>query len=381
MPDLICSHLAKRYRDIVAVDDLSLEVADGEFLVLLGASGSGKTTVLRMLAGIETPDSGEITLGGTRVDQLLSRDRDVAMVFQSYALYAHMSVRNNLAFPLRCAHLPRVEIAARVAEVAEMLSISHLLGRRPGQLSGGQQQRVALGRAIVRRPKLFLMDEPLSNLDAKLRARTRLELARLHRRLGATTVYVTHDQVEALTMGDRIAVLDEGTLRQLATPEELYEYPADLVVAEFVGAPPMNLITADASVHEGRLNLQAGDFCIDLAVTDLQPRVAAGLTSLPKRVVVGVRPEYIRLLSPEDETAAARGTVERVELLGSERVVWIELGASKDRLWAARVPTEARFAEGSTAAFTVVPIGLRLFTPAGQALGASAAGHSARESP
>jgi len=378
MPDLVCSHLTKRYRDVVAVDDLSLEVADGEFLVLLGASGSGKSTVLRMLAGIEPPDSGEIVLGGRRVDQLLARDRDVAMVFQSYALYAHMSVRNNLAFPLRCAHVPRAEIAARVAEVAEMLSINHLLGRRPSQLSGGQQQRVALGRAIVRQPKLFLMDEPLSNLDAKLRARTRLELTRLHRRLGATTVYVTHDQVEALTMGDRIAVLDEGTLRQLATPEELYEYPADLVVAEFVGSPPMNLLTADASVQEGRLRLRAEGFRVDVAVSDLQPRVADGLTALSATVMVGVRPEYVRVVTAEDEGATTRGTVERVELLGSERVVWIDLAGAKDRPWAARVPTDTRPVEGSAIVFTVSPMGLRLFTPStGEALRHSAAGHSA----
>jgi len=370
MPNLVCSHLVKHYRDVVAVEDLSLEVADGEFLVLLGASGSGKSTALRMVAGIEAPDSGEIVLGGRRVDELLPRDRDVAMVFQSYALYAHMSVRNNLAFPLRCANVPRSEIAVRVAEVAEMLSIGDLLHRRPGQLSGGQQQRVALGRAIVRRPALFLMDEPLSNLDAKLRARTRLELARLHRRLGATTMYVTHDQVEALTMGDRIAVLDGGVLHQLATPEELYEHPADLVVAEFVGSPPMNLLAAEASVSDGRLLMVAEGFRIDVPVGDLHPRVAAGLDRLPKAVLVGARPEYVRPLSTEDANFSVRGRIERVELLGSERVLWVDLAASPDRPWAARVPTATPPAEGSAVSLRVEPAGLRLFaSTTGQAIG------------
>lgn len=369
MPDLVCSHLTKHYGKVVAVHDLSLEVDDGEFVVLLGASGSGKSTVLKMVAGIEPPDSGEIVLGGRRVDELLARDRDVAMVFQSYALYAHMSVRKNLSFPLRCARVPRPEIAARVAEVADMLSIGHLLERRPGQLSGGQQQRVALGRAIVRRPQLFLMDEPLSNLDAKLRARTRLELARLHRRLGATTVYVTHDQVEALTMGDRIAVMDEGVLHQLATPEELYDHPQDLVVAEFVGSPPMNLLAATASASDGRLRLEAEGFAMDVAVDALHPRLAQRLHALPESVMVGARPEHIELTSA-DRMVAAQGTVERVELLGSERVVWVDLRASANRPWAARVPTETTVAEGSVASLSVAPLGLRLFSAlTGKAIG------------
>ena len=373
MPDLVCSHLVKHYRDVVAVDDLSLQVADGEFLVLLGASGSGKSTVLRMVAGIEAPDDGEIVLGGRRVDELLPRDRDVAMVFQSYALYAHMSVRNNIAFPLRCAKVPRSEIASRVAEVAEMLSITDLLDRRPGQLSGGQQQRVALGRAIVRRPALFLMDEPLSNLDAKLRARTRIELARLHRRLGATTMYVTHDQVEALTMGDRIAVLDGGLLHQLATPEELYEHPADLVVAEFVGSPPMNLLSAEATVSDGRLIVVADGFRIDVPVAELHPRLAGGLDRLPGAVLVGARPEYVAPLSAEDPSFAVRGRIERVELLGSERVVWVDLAASPDRPWAARVPTASPPAEGRAVSLRVNPAGLRLFaSTTGRAIGARA---------
>ena len=376
MPDLVCSHLTKRYRDVVAVDDVSLTVADGEFLVMLGASGSGKSTMLRLLSGVEPPDSGEIVLGGRRVDELLARQRDVAMVFQSYALYGHMTVRRNLSFPLRCARVPRHEIDARVAEVAEMLSITHLLDRRPAQLSGGQQQRVALGRAIVRRPALFLMDEPLSNLDAKLRARTRLELARLHRQLGVTTVYVTHDQVEALTMGDRIAVLDEGVLRQVASPDELYNYPADVVVAEFVGSPPMNLLPVQLHhLDGGRVRLVGSGFELDVTLDVLDPRVAVAAQEPTTRdVTVGVRPEHLRLCSPCDPAAVSRGGVQRVELLGSERVVWVELEASPERPWAVRVPSTLRQREGIAVGISISPVGVRIFP----ALGGPQGAHGAR---
>ena len=354
-------HLTKRYGSVTAVDDVSLEVFDGEFLVLLGASGSGKSTILKLIAGIETPDAGEVWIGDERVDTLLSRHRDVARVFQSYALYPHMSVAANLAFPLRSGGMGRQDATTRVAEVATLLGLDGLLDRRPGQLSGGQQQRVALGRAIVRRPKLFLMDEPLSNLDAKLRANTRLELTRLHDRLNATTMYVTHDQVEAMTMGHRIAVIDSGVVRQVDEPEIVYEHPADLVVADFVGSPPMNIVRVRRELHSAELVLAGQGVTLRFPRAALDPRLAAVVGDAPADVVFGVRPEYLRLgdeLGP-DQTFRAR--VERVELLGSERVVHLAVGTT---LLAARVPATIRPTPGEEVPVGIAANGVRLFDPA-----------------
>ncbi|MEO7118857.1 MAG: sn-glycerol-3-phosphate ABC transporter ATP-binding protein UgpC, partial [Candidatus Limnocylindrales bacterium] len=244
MASVTFDRIWKRYGDVVAVQDLNLEIADGEFLVLVGPSGCGKTTSLRMIAGLESVTEGEVRIGDRVVNDLQPRDRDVAMVFQSYALYPHMTVRDNLAFGLKLRHVAKAEIDRRVAEAARMTELTNLLARKPKELSGGQRQRVALGRAIVREPAVFLMDEPLSNLDAKLRVQTRAEIALLHQRLKTTVVYVTHDQVEAMTMGDRIAVMNKGVIQQLGTPQQLYENPRNVFVAGFVGSPPMNLLPA-----------------------------------------------------------------------------------------------------------------------------------------
>jgi len=353
--------LTKRYGDVVAVDGVSLDVADGELLVLLGPSGSGKSTILKLVAGIEVPDSGEILIGGQRIDTLVPRHRDVALVFQSYALYPHMSVAGNLAFPLRSVGVSRADTRTRVTEVAGLLGLEDLLDRRPGQLSGGQQQRVALGRAIVRRPKLFLMDEPLSNLDAKLRARTRLELTRLHDRIGATTVYVTHDQVEAMTMGHRIGVVDGGTLRQVDEPEIVYEHPADLVVADFLGSPPMNTLPVYLERSGTTLVVTAGDGVhLSFATSDLDPRVAAALDQAPADSILGIRPEYLYLGGEPATGRTLAATVERVELLGSERVVHLVLGTAR---LAARTPTSVRPKIGDLVTLEVAASGLRLFDP------------------
>src|SRR5438093_10284258 len=247
MANVTFDRVTKKFGDVAAVNDLNLDIADGEFLVLVGPSGCGKSTALRMIAGLEEITSGMLKIGDRVVNDLAPKDRDVAMVFQSYALYPHMSVRDNLAFGLKLRKVPRAEIERRVNETGKLLELSPLLDRKPKQLSGGQRQRVALGRAIVREPKVFLMDEPLSNLDAKLRVQTRAEILRLHRRLGATMIYVTHDQVEAMTMGDRIAVMRDGLLQQAGTPQDLYSSPANLFVAGFIGSPAMNLAAAKTS--------------------------------------------------------------------------------------------------------------------------------------
>jgi ABC-type sugar transport system ATPase subunit len=288
---------------VAAVDDLSLTVADGEFLILVGPSGCGKTTALRMVAGLEKVTSGRIAIDGRIINDVSPRDRDIAMVFQNYALYPHMTVFRNLAFGLRQRKVQAGEIDRRVREVSEMLGLDDLLGRRPAQLSGGQRQRVAMGRALVRQPRAFLLDEPLSNLDAKLRVQMRAELKRLHQHLGVTTIYVTHDQVEAMTLGDRIAVLSGGKLQQLGPPQEVYDHPANVFVAGFIGSPPMNLLRATAVSG----TITAGDLQLDI------PGVADG------EVVVGIRPEALRPAG--DGLASVPFTVDVVEPLGDEIVV------------------------------------------------------------
>src|SRR6201984_1883242 len=245
MAEIVLEHLNKSYPDgATAVNDLSLTIAEGEFLILVGPSGCGKTTTLNMIAGLEDISSGELRIGGQRVNDKAPKDRDIAMVFQSYALYPHMTVRQNIAFPLTLAKMTKREIPDKVQETARILDLTELLDRKPSQLSGGQRQRVAMGRAIVRHPKAFLMDEPLSNLDAKLRVQMRGEIARLQRRLGTTTVYVTHDQTEAMTLGDRVVVMHSGAAQQIGTPDDLYERPANLFVGGFIGSPAMNFSPA-----------------------------------------------------------------------------------------------------------------------------------------
>ncbi len=298
MAEIVLDRVTKRYPDgMVAVKELSLTIADGEFVVLVGPSGCGKSTTLNMIAGLEEITSGELLIDGRRVNDLPTKDRDIAMVFQSYALYPHLTVRQNIAFPLTLAKVDKDEIAQKVQQTAKTLDLLDLLDRKPDQLSGGQRQRVAMGRAIVRNPKAFLMDEPLSNLDAKMRGQMRSEIARLRKRLGATTVYVTHDQTEAMTLGDRVVVMSNGAAQQVGTPDELYRDPANLFVASFVGSPPMNFFPAEA-----------GGQSVTLANGAILPtnQTARGA------VTCGFRPEHL-VVDPEGPIAME---VEMLEHLG-----------------------------------------------------------------
>ena len=336
--------VSKRFptQDRAAVDHLTLDIADGELLVLLGPSGCGKTTALRMLAGLEYPDSGDIRIDSRSIVGLEPKDRDVALVFQSYALYPHMSARDNIRYPLRVRRMSEAERERRVAQVAEMLSLGGLLDRRPARLSGGEQQRVALARAIVRQPRVFLMDEPLSNLDAKLRTHTRTELKALQRQLRTTTVFVTHDQAEAMTLADRIAVMDRGRLLQLGTPDDLYHRPVNLFVAQFIGSPPMNVL--DAEIRDGALVAEGG------WRLPLPRRVDA------KTVSIGIRPEAIDLAESSADAQAAEVLVS--EPLGSETIVDVKVGSSLVKV---RAAPEVRPEPGSRVHLHVDPRAVRLF--------------------
>jgi multiple sugar transport system ATP-binding protein len=326
MSAVTLSHVVKQFGAAKAVDDLSIEIADKEFAVLVGPSGCGKTTALRMIAGLETVSSGEIRIGDTLVNDMAPKDRDIAMVFQSYALYPHMNIRDNMGFGLKIRQLPKAEIDARVQEAADILGLGELLERKPKELSGGQRQRVAVGRAIVRKPKLFLFDEPLSNLDAKLRVAMRAEISKLHRRLGATIIYVTHDQVEAMTMADRIFIMSKGVLQQSGAPMDVYLNPASRFVAGFIGSPAMNFIDATAVAADGRLLIDAGAFRVRVPESfraPLEPYVG-------RQVVFGIRPEDIALrgaatTGDEGNVVAARADV--VEPLGSEIFAHLTCGA------------------------------------------------------
>ena len=299
-----------------AVDKLNLEIADGEFLVLVGPSGCGKSTSLRMLAGLEPIDQGRLLIDGKDATELRPQDRDIAMVFQSYALYPNMTVRGNMAFALKNQKVPKAEIAKRVAEASRILQLDPYLDRKPAALSGGQRQRVAMGRAIVREPAVFCMDEPLSNLDAKLRVSTRAEISALQRRMGVTTVYVTHDQVEAMTMGNRVAVLLHGVLQQVDTPQNLYDFPANAFVASFIGSPAMNLI--EASVHSDRVVL-GNDQQIEVPA-----RHHTVLEKMPagNSVIVGIRPEHLRLCEARDP-GAITCTISHIDELGADSMVYV----------------------------------------------------------
>ena len=311
---------------VQAIDDLSLEIGDGEFMVFVGPSGCGKTTALRSIAGLEQVTAGTVTVGDRIVNDLPPKDRDIAMVFQNYALYPHMTVAQNIGFALKLRKLPKAELDAKVKEAADILGLTDWLDRKPGQLSGGQRQRVAMGRAIVRQPSVFLMDEPLSNLDAKLRVQMRAEVARIQRRIGVSTIYVTHDQVEAMTMGDRVTVMRDGTLQQVDTPQNLYDNPDNIFVAAFIGSPAQNLY--DATVGEGARSVKLGSQEVDLpeAVAIKRPalRAYAG-----KDVVVGMRPEHLRAASPEVTGPKLTGDVDLVEALGSELVVHFTIDAHR----------------------------------------------------
>jgi multiple sugar transport system ATP-binding protein len=319
MAGVTLDHLSKKYGEVTAVNDLNIQIRDQEFLVLVGPSGCGKSTALRMIAGLEEITGGDLYIGDRRVNDVAPKDRDIAMVFQSYALYPHMSVYDNMAFGLKLRKRPKQEIERRVKEAAELLGLQNLLQRKPKQLSGGQRQRVALGRAIVREPQVFLMDEPLSNLDAKLRVETRAGLIKLHQRLQTTTVYVTHDQVEAMTMGHRIAVMREGLLQQLDTPQTLYDRPANLFVAGFIGSPAMNFFPGQLVAENGGQDVYVQTTGLKLKVPEATRTMLASHSG--RDIIFGVRPEHIHHRSevreaPSGQTATVNVSV--VEPLGSE---------------------------------------------------------------
>lgn len=329
-----------------AVKDLNLEIPDKEFTVLVGPSGCGKTTTLRMIAGLEEITSGELYIGDKLVNHVPPKDRDIAMVFQNYALYPHKSVYENIAFGLRLRKVPKQEIKQRVTAVAQTLGIEDLLKRRPGQLSGGQRQRVALGRAIVRNPQVFLMDEPLSNLDAKLRVSMRTELAKLHQELQTTFVYVTHDQVEAMTMGTRIVIMNEGVVQQVADPVTVYEKPANIFVASFIGTPQINLVDATIIEGEGGTGASFGKHKIDLTPEAKEKLLLQA--GVGKEVVLGLRPEHIQLdpsLFPNSNLASLPAIVEVAELLGSETNLFLDVNGYK---LVAKVPAQTKARPGET---------------------------------
>jgi multiple sugar transport system ATP-binding protein len=325
MAKVLLEQITKQFGNVLAVNNVTLDVPDRQFTVLVGPSGCGKTTCLRLVAGLEEATAGNIYIGERLVNDVAPKDRDIAMVFQNYALYPHMTVYDNMAFGLRLRKYPRPEIDRRVKEAAEMLGIQELLSRKPKQLSGGQRQRVALGRAIVREPQVFLMDEPLSNLDAKLRVQTRAEIKKLHARLQTTTVYVTHDQVEAMTMGDQIVVMKDGVVQQVDSPLNLYEKPANLFVAGFIGSPAMNFLEAKLARQDGRMVIDGGVFRAEVP----QEHVAT-LTSWDGRpVIFGIRPEDIqdRALRPDSKDGAiVRAAVDVHEPLGSDIILYLTAG-------------------------------------------------------
>ena len=367
MATVTFEHVTKRFGDFIAVNDNNLEIQDGEFMVLVGPSGCGKTTSLRMIAGLEEISSGNLKIGDRVVNDVAPKDRDIAMVFQSYALYPHMSVRDNLAFGLKLRKVPKAEIDRRVGDAARILGLENMLQRKPRELSGGQRQRVALGRAIVREPAVFLMDEPLSNLDAKLRVQTRAEIARLHQRLKTTTVYVTHDQVEAMTMGQRIAVMDKGEIKQVGTPQTLYDHPTNRFVAGFIGSPSMNF--ADVTLNGGGpAATLTGDGLV--ATVPSRYRDALGPTT-DRKLVAGFRPEHLELGDIAD-AATLRGSAEVVEYLGNEELLHITVQGRSDDIVAV-VPSAHRVKPGDVLDLKVPLTRLHLFdSDSGEALAASA---------
>jgi multiple sugar transport system ATP-binding protein len=335
-------HISKRFDNgTEAVKDTSFEIADGEFLVLVGPSGCGKSTVLRMIAGLETLSGGEIRIDGKRINELPPKDRDIAMVFQSYALYPHMTVAENIAFALRLHRVPNDEIDRRVRETAELLELDTLLDRKPKQLSGGQRQRVAMGRAIVREPKVFLMDEPLSNLDAKLRVQMRSDIAEIQDRLAVTTVYVTHDQIEAMTMADRVAVMRKGAMQQIDAPQTIYEQPANLFVAAFIGSPPMNLMEGHVRREDRGAVVVLGDqnLLLEPSVLDIHPRLQS-IIDTDAMVAVGIRPEDLEdsVLFPSNREQQLEVKIDRVASLGAEVEVHFGLDCREIATEEARLP-------------------------------------------
>jgi multiple sugar transport system ATP-binding protein len=359
-------NVTKQFGDTIAVNNLSLEIPDREFLVLVGPSGCGKSTALRLLSGLEELTEGNIYIGERLVNNIPPKDRNIAMVFQSYALYPHMSVYDNMAFGLSLRKVPKADIDRRVKEAAHILGIEDLLKRKPRQLSGGQRQRVALGRAIVREPAAFLLDEPLSNLDAKLRVQTRAELSKLHQRLGTTFIYVTHDQIEAMTMASRIAVLDRGVLQQVGTPQELYDRPGNIFVAGFIGSPAMNFFEVTVAGKNDELYLDSGSFRLPVPV----PKVAMLVPYLGRKITLGIRPEDIHakeyLPTAIDTTAIVPARVDVIELMGNELFIYLVSGTHQ---FLARVDPRAKARPGQDIALVFNMTNLHAFdTISGKAI-------------
>lgn len=367
MAEIELKHVYKRFPDgHIGVDDANLKIADGEFIILVGPSGCGKSTTLNMIAGLEDISDGDLLIGGERVNDMAPKDRDIAMVFQSYALYPHMSVRENIAFPLKLAKMPKKDIDAKVEEAAQILALTEFLDRKPANLSGGQRQRVAMGRAIVRRPKVFLMDEPLSNLDAKLRVQMRTEISQLQERLGVTTVYVTHDQTEAMTLGDRVVVMKKGVIQQVGHPQELYQNPKNIFVAGFIGSPSMNFVPA--TIEGSSLKTSLGALPLPDGVD------VAGA----KEVIVGMRPEAFEDASLADDTSLTTDVkVNVVESMGSEKYLHFPLpdidvtrheaaaeagiGENSTGMLVARVSAESQAKRGENVKLAINPNKLHVF--------------------
>jgi multiple sugar transport system ATP-binding protein len=360
MSSVTYEHVYKRFGDVVAVNDLSIHVEDKEFLVFVGPSGCGKTTSLRLLAGLEEISEGRILIGDRVVNDVPPKDRDIAMVFQSYALYPHMSVYDNMAFGLKLRKTPKEEIDRRVKEAAQILGIEHLLDRKPKQLSGGQRQRVAVGRAIVREPAVFLFDEPLSNLDAKLRVQTRAEISKLHQRLATTFIYVTHDQVEAMTMASRIAVMKDGVLQQIDSPQALYDNPANVFVAGFIGSPSMNFFDATLVESDGKLEINTGGFRMEVPpekAKEWQPHKG-------KEVIFGIRPEDMHakpFVPPEILESDMTATVDVTELMGNE--IFLYLITKDGKQFIARVDPRVRVHPGDEVELAVNMANAHIFDP------------------
>lgn len=359
MASVTYDHVYKRFGDVIAVNDLTIEIEDKEFLVLVGPSGCGKTTALRCLAGLEEVSEGQIMIGEQIVNDVPPKDRDIAMVFQSYALYPHMTVYDNMAFGLKLRKMPKDQIKQRVQNAAKILGIENLLDRKPRQLSGGQRQRVAVGRAIVREPKVFLFDEPLSNLDAKLRVETRANLSKLHQQLQTTFIYVTHDQVEAMTMASRIAVMNKGILQQIDTPQNLYDRPANLFVAGFIGSPAMNFFNARLCREDGKLFVDGESFKVQVP----EDKVPIYNHLVDKKVIFGIRPEDIKdpqYAPPGIYAQDVTGDVDVTELMGNEIFVYIKVG---EHNFVARVDPRTSIRMGDTARVVFNMNNMHIFDP------------------
>ncbi|MBN1840762.1 MAG: ABC transporter ATP-binding protein [Deltaproteobacteria bacterium] len=348
MASLTLKNISKRFGDVKALSRVNLHVEDGEFCVLLGPSGCGKSTLLQIVAGLTAQDEGSVFLDGEPVDRLTPRQRDMAMVFQTYALYPHMTVSQNLGFGLRMRDVPKSTTRQKVLETAQLLGIEHLLDRKPRQLSGGQRQRVAMGRALVRRPRLFLLDEPLSNLDAQLRINVRLEIKRLHARIRTTIVYVTHDQVEAMTLGDKVVVMREGRIHQMDRPETIYDRPADTFVATFIGSPVMNLFKGKLTWQEGGFRFRNGDFSLDLRHLPAPPGEHV--------VEVGIRPEDI--VVGQGSGTVLRAEVEMLSNVGADKYIHARAGGTSITI---RAPKEATCQPGEIVPLVIDPERLHIF--------------------